>query len=155
MFSLRPTKPPDSLSRFNTSANRSRRFCRNPMLSTSRAMINIGYCKNFRLETFPLPPHLLQHQLAMCSPIPHSPTYKAPTLHMILHQSCLTRPSHFINGALIFVLVDSIQIILYSFDNCTKYLLIYDIQVYLGHHIRWCYFLPGGNPCCPWLEHSY
>jgi hypothetical protein len=36
MFSLRPTKPPDSLSGFNTSANRSRRFCRNPMLSTSK-----------------------------------------------------------------------------------------------------------------------
>jgi hypothetical protein len=51
MFSLRPTKPPDSLSGFNTSANRSRRFCRNPMLSTSNAMINTGYHTSFRLET--------------------------------------------------------------------------------------------------------
>jgi hypothetical protein len=42
-------KPPDSLSRFNTSANRSRRFCRNPMLSTRNAMINIGYYTSFRL----------------------------------------------------------------------------------------------------------
>jgi hypothetical protein len=49
--SLRPTKPPDSLSGFNTSTNRSRRFCRKPMLSTSNAMINTGYRTSFRLET--------------------------------------------------------------------------------------------------------
>jgi hypothetical protein len=42
MFSLRPTKPPDSLSGFNTSTNRSMRFCRNPMLSTRSTMINTG-----------------------------------------------------------------------------------------------------------------
>jgi hypothetical protein len=51
MFSLRPTKPPDSLSGFNTSANRSMRFCRKPMLSTSNAMINTGYRTSFRWET--------------------------------------------------------------------------------------------------------
>jgi hypothetical protein len=51
MFSLRPTKPPDSLSGFNTSTNRSMRFCRNPMLSTSNAMINTGYHTSFRWET--------------------------------------------------------------------------------------------------------
>jgi hypothetical protein len=51
MFSLRLTKPPDSLSGFNTSTNRSRRFCRNPMLSTSNTMINTGYRTSFRLET--------------------------------------------------------------------------------------------------------
>jgi hypothetical protein len=51
LISLRSTKPPDSLSKFNTSTNRSRRFCRNPMLSTSSAMINTGYHTNFRLAT--------------------------------------------------------------------------------------------------------
>jgi hypothetical protein len=51
LISLRSTKPPDSLSGFNTSANRSRRFCRNPMLSTSSAMINTGYHTSFRLAT--------------------------------------------------------------------------------------------------------
>jgi hypothetical protein len=51
MFSLRPTNPPDSLSGFNTSSNRSMRFCRKPMLSTSSAMINTGYHTSFRLET--------------------------------------------------------------------------------------------------------
>jgi hypothetical protein len=51
MFSLRLTKPPDSLSGFNTSANRSMKFCRNPMLSTSSAMINIRYFTSFRWET--------------------------------------------------------------------------------------------------------
>jgi hypothetical protein len=51
MFSLRPTKPPDSLSGFSTSANRSKRFCRNPMLSTRSAMINTGYRTSFRLAT--------------------------------------------------------------------------------------------------------
>jgi hypothetical protein len=51
MFSLRPTKPPDSLSGFNTSANRSRRLCKNPMLSTSNAVINIEYRTSFRLAT--------------------------------------------------------------------------------------------------------
>jgi hypothetical protein len=50
MFILRLTKPPDSLRGFNTSANRSRRFCRNPMLSTSNAMINTRYHTSFRLE---------------------------------------------------------------------------------------------------------
>jgi hypothetical protein len=50
MFSLRPTKPPDSLSRFSTSTNRSMRFCRNPMLSTSNTMINTGYRTSFRWE---------------------------------------------------------------------------------------------------------
>jgi hypothetical protein len=51
MISLRSTKPQDSLSGFITSANRSRRFCRNPMLSSSNAMINIGYHTSFRLAT--------------------------------------------------------------------------------------------------------
>jgi hypothetical protein len=50
MFSLRPTKPPDSLSGFITSTNRSMRFCRKPMLSTSNTMINTGYCISFRWE---------------------------------------------------------------------------------------------------------
>jgi hypothetical protein len=51
MISLRSTKPPDSLSGFSTSANSCRRFCRNPMLSTSSAMINTGYHTSFRLAT--------------------------------------------------------------------------------------------------------
>jgi hypothetical protein len=50
-FILRPKKPPDSLSGFNTSANRSMRFCKKPMLSTSSAMINTEYYTSFRLET--------------------------------------------------------------------------------------------------------
>jgi hypothetical protein len=51
VFSLRPTKPPNSLSKFSSSTNRSMRFCRKPMLSTSSAMINIGYRTNLRWET--------------------------------------------------------------------------------------------------------
>jgi hypothetical protein len=51
MFILRLRKTPDSLSRFITSANRSMRFCRKPMLSTSNAMINTMYHTSFRLET--------------------------------------------------------------------------------------------------------
>jgi hypothetical protein len=51
MFNLRPTNPPNSLSGFSTSANRSKRFCRNPMLSTSRTMINTGYRTSFKLAT--------------------------------------------------------------------------------------------------------
>jgi hypothetical protein len=51
MFNLRWTKPPDSLSRFSTSTNKSMRFCRKPMLSTSNAMINTGYHTSFRWET--------------------------------------------------------------------------------------------------------
>jgi hypothetical protein len=39
-----------SLSGFSTSSNRSMRFCRNPMLSTSSAMINTGYRTSFRYE---------------------------------------------------------------------------------------------------------
>jgi hypothetical protein len=46
---LRLTKPPDSFNRFITSTNRSKRFCRNPMLSTRNDMINIGYHTSFRL----------------------------------------------------------------------------------------------------------
>jgi hypothetical protein len=49
MISLQSTKPPDSLSRFNTSSNRSRKFCRNPMITTGSAMINRGYHTSFRL----------------------------------------------------------------------------------------------------------
>jgi hypothetical protein len=51
MFILRMTKPPDSLSGFSTSANMSMIFCRNPMLSTSNAMINTGYSISFKSET--------------------------------------------------------------------------------------------------------
>jgi hypothetical protein len=51
MFSLRPTKPPDSLSGFSTSTNRSMRFCIKPMLTTSNNMINTRYCTSFRWET--------------------------------------------------------------------------------------------------------
>jgi hypothetical protein len=51
LISLRLTKMPNSLSGFNTSANRSKRFYRNPMLSTSSAMINTGYHTSFRLVT--------------------------------------------------------------------------------------------------------
>jgi hypothetical protein len=51
MFSLRPTKLQYSLRGFNTSTNRSMRFCRKPMLSTSNAMINTWYHTSFRLET--------------------------------------------------------------------------------------------------------
>jgi hypothetical protein len=51
MFNLRPKNPLVSLSGFITYTNRSRRFFRNPMLSTSNIMINIGYHTSFRLET--------------------------------------------------------------------------------------------------------
>jgi hypothetical protein len=49
LISLWSTKPPDPLRRFNTSANRSKRFCKNPMLSKSNAMINTWYHTGFRL----------------------------------------------------------------------------------------------------------
>jgi hypothetical protein len=48
MFSLRLKNPPNSLSGFNTSANRSMRFCRNPIISTISAMINTRYHTSFR-----------------------------------------------------------------------------------------------------------
>jgi hypothetical protein len=51
MFSLRSIKPPDSLIELNTYANRSMIFYRNPMLSTSIAMINTKYHTCFRWET--------------------------------------------------------------------------------------------------------
>ena len=51
MFSLRSTKPPDSLSRFSTSTNKSRRFCRNPMRRTNNTTINTGYRTSFRMVT--------------------------------------------------------------------------------------------------------
>jgi hypothetical protein len=51
MFFPRPKNPPDSLSGFNTSANRSMRFCRKPMLGTRNAMINTKYHTSFRWET--------------------------------------------------------------------------------------------------------
>jgi hypothetical protein len=51
MFIRRPTKPLDSLSRFSTTTNMSKRFCRNPMLSTSSTMINIGYHISSKWET--------------------------------------------------------------------------------------------------------
>jgi hypothetical protein len=51
LISLQLTKPPDSFSGFITSTNRFKRFCRNPMLSTSIAMINTGYHTSFRLVT--------------------------------------------------------------------------------------------------------
>jgi hypothetical protein len=51
IISLRSTKPPDSLRRFNTSANRPKRFCINPMLSTSNTMINTVYHTSFSLDT--------------------------------------------------------------------------------------------------------
>jgi hypothetical protein len=51
MISLRSKNPPDSLSGFNTFVNMSKRFCRNPMISTSSAMINIGYHTSFKLAT--------------------------------------------------------------------------------------------------------
>jgi hypothetical protein len=51
MLILRLTKPPDSLKGFNKSANKSMRFCRNPMLSTSNSMINTGCHTSFRWET--------------------------------------------------------------------------------------------------------
>jgi hypothetical protein len=50
MFSLRPTKPLDSLSGFNTYAIRPMRFCRKPMLSKNNTVINIGYHISFRWE---------------------------------------------------------------------------------------------------------
>jgi hypothetical protein len=49
MINVQSTKTPDSLSEFSTSANRSRSFCRNPMLITSSTMINTGYHTSFRL----------------------------------------------------------------------------------------------------------
>jgi hypothetical protein len=48
MLNLRPTRPPNSLNGFNTSTNRSMIFCRNPMLSTSSAMINTRFPTSFR-----------------------------------------------------------------------------------------------------------
>jgi hypothetical protein len=51
LINKRSTKPQDSLSGFITSANRSKRFCRNPMLSTSSTTINTGYHTSFRLAT--------------------------------------------------------------------------------------------------------
>jgi hypothetical protein len=51
LISLRSKNPPNSLSGFNTSANRSKIFCRNPMLSASSSMINTGYHTSFRLVT--------------------------------------------------------------------------------------------------------
>ena len=51
LISMQSTKPPDSLRRFITFSNRSKRFYRNPMLSTSSTMINIGYHTSFRLAT--------------------------------------------------------------------------------------------------------
>jgi hypothetical protein len=51
MFILRPTKPPDSLRRFSTSANRSMRFCKKLMLTSSSDMINTEYRTSFRWET--------------------------------------------------------------------------------------------------------
>jgi hypothetical protein len=51
MSSLRSTNPPDSLSRFNTSSNRSMIFFKKPMISTSSSMINTGYCTSFGWET--------------------------------------------------------------------------------------------------------
>jgi hypothetical protein len=51
MFILSPTKPPDSLSGFKTSANRSMRFCRKPILRTRNAMVNTEYHTSFRWET--------------------------------------------------------------------------------------------------------
>jgi hypothetical protein len=51
MFNMRPTKPPDSLNGFSTSTNRSMRFGKKPMLSTSSAMINTGYRTSFRWDT--------------------------------------------------------------------------------------------------------
>jgi hypothetical protein len=49
IISLQPTKLPDSLRGFNTSTNKTRRFCRNPMLSKNNTMINTGYHTSFRL----------------------------------------------------------------------------------------------------------
>jgi hypothetical protein len=51
MIILRSTKPPDSLSGFNTSTNKSMRFYRNPKLSISSAMINTWYRMSFKWET--------------------------------------------------------------------------------------------------------
>ena len=51
MPTQRLTKPPDSLKRFNTFNNRSMIFCRNPMPSTSSAMINIGFHTNSKWAT--------------------------------------------------------------------------------------------------------
>jgi hypothetical protein len=51
MFSMRSTNPPNSFSRFNIFGNRSMRFFQKTMLSTSNAMINIGYHTSFRWET--------------------------------------------------------------------------------------------------------
>jgi hypothetical protein len=51
LLKLKLTKPPGSLRGCITSANRFRIFYRSPMLSTSNAMINIGYHIIFRWET--------------------------------------------------------------------------------------------------------
>jgi hypothetical protein len=51
MFCLRLINPTDSLSGFITSSNRSMRFSRKLMLSTSNTMINSGYHTSLRWET--------------------------------------------------------------------------------------------------------
>ena len=48
LLQLKLTKPPSSLSRSNTSANRFRISYRSLMTSTNNAMINIGCCISFR-----------------------------------------------------------------------------------------------------------
>jgi hypothetical protein len=53
MFSLRWKKPLDLLSVFSTCTNRSMRFFKNAMLSTSSAMNNTRCCTSFRWETRP------------------------------------------------------------------------------------------------------
>jgi hypothetical protein len=50
LLPLKLTKPPSSLSGYNTSTNRFRIFYRSPMPSASNAMINIGCHISFRWE---------------------------------------------------------------------------------------------------------
>jgi hypothetical protein len=51
LLQLKLTKPPDSLSRSNTSANKFRISYISPMTSTNNAMINIGCRISFRWAT--------------------------------------------------------------------------------------------------------
>jgi hypothetical protein len=84
----------------------------------------------------------------------HKPTHGAPTLHQSTSNTCApTRPSHHFTGAPISVCVLSTQIILYSFGNCIKYLLISNKYNRFFPSHRWHFLPEKSNPCHPWLGH--
>jgi hypothetical protein len=95
MFILISTNPPDSLSGFNTSANRSMRICRKPMLSTSSAIINTRYHTIFRWETRS---SYIYRKSALQGPIRSSPHFfmgltLSPRLWVVMLLSSTLHPS--------------------------------------------------------------